>query len=519
MKFYHSIRWRLQLWMGIILATVLTGFGLVVYQLERRETFSEIDGALAQRLEEVNKAASPMGGGPGPGPGPGGRGKPKKHRRGGPDPDHAEEGRRLPPRFHEHEHDFEDPRAAPSRGDRPDWPDRRRRTLGPVDESLFEEEDGYYFIFYSARKRDVLGKAGVVPEALPCPTPPEDSLSHFRTYARTHRQAYRFNGIGECALVGKPISEELERLDRFAWMLGGGGAGVLLLGLGSGWWLTSHTIRPIKDISTAAQRISTGDLSERIPLGREGNELNELATVLNETFEKLDHSFAKQKQFTGDASHELRTPLAVMISEAQTALSRDRSKEDYKETIAVCLETAQQMSSLTDSLLDLTRLDSGKNTLHCEPLNLAELGQASCERLRPLVEDRGCTLHVEVSDALVEGDASRLTQVITNLISNAWRYSAPGGTIVLRTGTSQAKAFLEVEDTGEGIAEEDLPHLFERFFRADRARSQPAGRTGLGLAICKAIIESHGGTFAVTSTVGEGSTFRFELALASVAKA
>ena len=332
-----------------------------------------------------------------------------------------------------------------------------------------------------------------------------------------HRERYQFTDRDESILVGMSTVEVNAALQRLAIGLIGAGSGVLLLGLGGGWWLASRMIRPIEDISNAAQRISAGDLSERIPIGKQSNELNQLGNVLNKTFEKVDESFVRQRQFTGDASHELRTPLAVIISETQTALARERDVEDYKETIEVCLETAQQMRGLTDSLLELARFDSGKNQVSMEPVDLAELAKACCERLQSLADDNGVTLTCSCQPAATTGDATRLAQVINNLVTNALRYNKPQGSVTVTTGVygPSHHAFVDVKDTGLGIAEEDLPNLFERFYRADPSRSQSGGCAGLGLAICKAIVEAHGGMIQVTSDLGEGSCFKVALPGAS----
>lgn len=485
MKFYQSIRWRLQLWMGLILAMVLGGFGVVAYQLEKKQLYEQIDKDLTERLEVISRASRNSPGGRPP--------------RGGP-------GRPSRRPFSEEEEE--------RRGPRPGFPDGPSRERVVIIDSqsaqLFTEETGFYYAAWSRGGR-LLCASDHARMDITAPDDPKAPLVLLRMVG-TYREFYQCTAH-DSVLVGQSTAQVNGALQRFALTLMGVGGGVLLLGLGGGWWLTSRTIRPIEAISSAAKRISAGDLSERIPIGRQRNELNQLGQVLNETFEKLDDSFAWQRQFTGDASHELRTPLAVMISETQTALARDRDAAEYKETIEVCLETAQQMRGLTESLLDLARFDSGKNEILMEPVDLTDLVKTCCERLQPLAEESKVTLSFSGSPATTSGDATRLTQVITNLITNAWRYNKANGTITVRTGLDDQsnRPFVEVQDAGQGIAEQDLPHLFVRFYRADQSRSQPGGRTGLGLAICKAIIDAHGGTIQVTSTLGEGSTFRVEL--------
>lgn len=215
-------------------------------------------------------------------------------------------------------------------------------------------------------------------------------------------------------------------MSRFALGLLAAGGIVLTFGLGGGWWLTARTIRPIEKISAAASRISAGHLSERITTTEPQNELGELVEVLNSTFARLESAFAQQKQFTADASHELRTPLAVLISEPQTTLARSRSAEAYRETVEACLETAQRMSRLTDSLLELARLDGRDGQLLLEGTDLADVTRISVERLRLLAMacDIQILCNLGTAPALLNSD--HMHQVLANLITNAIHYNQPG---------------------------------------------------------------------------------------------
>src|SRR5213592_1019500 len=187
-----------------------------------------------------------------------------------------------------------------------------------------------------------------------------DTLTHTRMRDAL-REAFHYTELGDCVLAGRNITSDLNAMGRFRWWLFAAGGTVLALGLGGGWWLSTRAIRPVEEISAAASRISAGNLSERIRAVDPGNELGRLVGVLNSTFARLEAAFAQQKQFTADASHELRTPLAVIISEAQTALSRERSAAEYRESVETCLDSAQQMRRLTESLLQLARLDAGQD--------------------------------------------------------------------------------------------------------------------------------------------------------------
>jgi heavy metal sensor kinase len=314
-------------------------------------------------------------------------------------------------------------------------------------------------------------------------------------------------------LVGRSIEADLRGLRTFAWTLAGAGGGILALALAVGFWFTTRAIRPIERISAAAERISHGNLSERVEGADSGDELGSLAGVLNSTFARLEAAFARQNQFTADAAHELRTPLAVIISETQTTLARERTAAEYRDSVEACLDTAQQMRRLTEALLQLARFDAASGELPRGELDLAETARASMERVRPLAEQEGIRIESELAPALVFANAERVAQVITNLLINAIHYNCTDGKVKVVTRCEPDNAVITVSDTGVGIAEADLPHIFERFYRVDKARSRAEGHTGLGLAICQAIVEAENGTIHVASVVNSGTTFTVRLPL------
>jgi heavy metal sensor kinase len=495
---FKSIRWRLQVWLAFLLVCVLTGFGVTVYQLQRVNQLKQIDEELERRVAALDRAV-----------------------RGGPPPDFARgrppfDGRPGEPGF-----DDEATRPPPLHGGRGflppgGGPEMRLRPrdvrLSPEVSGLFEDTrtNGFYFAIWS-RDRTLLRSSTNAPVDVPLPVRlPGATLTHTRMRDAL-RESYHYTELGDCVLAGRNITDDLSALGRFAfWLLAAGGT-VLAFGLGGGWWLTTRAIRPVEEMSAAASRISAGNLSERIVGANADNELGRLAGVLNSTFARLEAAFAQQQQFTADASHELRTPLAVIISEAQTALARDRSSGEYRETVEACLDSAQQMRRLTESLLELARLDASEEPIQREDLDLLENTRACVERIRTLAEERGIKIHCDLKPARVYGDADRLGQVTTNLLTNAIHYNKPNGDIRVSTLSENGAAIVRIADSGQGIAAEDLPHIFERFYRADTSRSRAAGRSGLGLAISKAIVNAHGGTIEVSTQPGSGTTFTVRL--------
>ncbi len=370
---------------------------------------------------------------------------------------------------------------------------------------MFDARDGYYFTIW---RRDgvVLQKSANAPER-PAPGAFErDTLPHFRTNGE-FREAVHCSGFGDCSMAGRSLADELSTQRSSRLVLLGVGGTVLALGLAVGWLITSLATRPMERISAAAARIAAGDLSERVPVADAESEVGRLGSVLNSTFDRLQAAFGRQQQFTADAAHEMRTPLAVIISEAQTTLARERSAAEYRETVEGCLDTAQQMRRITETLLLLARIDGGEAALSRQEVDLADVARDCVQKLDGLANDHGIQIRTDLAAAPAFSVRERLEQVVLNLASNGIYYNRPGGEVRLTTGTEGGEAMLRVTDNGIGIAAEDIPHVFDRFYRADKARSQAQGHTGLGLAICKTIVEAERGTIEVSSVRGQGTTF------------
>lgn len=494
--FTKSIRWRLQLWFAFLLICTLSGFGIASFEVYRTRQLKQVDERLGPRVEALSRIAR----------GPlffrGGRPpfEPGRDRRGGRPPGQFDSF--PPPGSEDRRFLTIPPRDLPESVGGPGLP------LPPDLERMLREdlETGLYFLIWNGDGTRLDSSTNAPADLLRPPAMPPDTGPHFRT-RDGHREAYEFNREGRAVLVGTSIAADLEARRGFALMLVGAGLSVLALGLGGGWFIASRALRPLQDISATASRISGGHLAERINVADTENELGQLAGVLNSTFARLEAAFAQQKQFTADASHELRTPIAVLLSEAQTTLARPRTAEEYRETLEACLETAQQMRRLTESLLQLARFDAGQEKLRHEPVDLAEIVRTSVELVQPLAAEKDIKIHCALAPVQVLGDEVRLGQLITNLVTNAIRYNQPAGEVRVQTRTDATVAVLTVTDTGPGIAPEDLPHIFERFYRADKSRTTAHGRTGLGLAICKAIVDAHGGTIEAQSAPEAGSNF------------
>jgi two-component system OmpR family sensor kinase len=309
----------------------------------------------------------------------------------------------------------------------------------------------------------------------------------------------------------------LADLRRLAWEEAAAGVALVVFGLAGGWWVAGHVLRPIGEISgeisAAADQIAGGDRARRISLKQTESELGQLAAVLNRTFDRLDHAFAQQVQFTADASHELRTPLSVILTQVQLALSRERSVVEYRESLGICQRAAERMRTLINALLDLARLDTGGFDLTLAECDLQRVAYESLELVAPLAQQKGAVLRSSVDPVRVKADGAKLGQVMVNLLQNALQHNARGVEVSLSLEPKEGYALLRVSDNGAGIPAEALPRLFDRFYRVDKSRSSATGGSGLGLAICKAIVEAHGGSIRAESRLGEGTEFQAMLPL------
>jgi signal transduction histidine kinase len=225
--------------------------------------------------------------------------------------------------------------------------------------------------------------------------------------------------------------------------------------------------------------------------------------------ERLEAAFARQRRFVADASHELRTPLAVVCNMAEMALLNAATREDCAATLQSIIGEVERLGHLVNDLIALARADGGQTHLEQEPVRLDQLVQAVVRHLQSLAEKRKVFLEVQATEAVtILGDETRLIQVLLNLVENALHYTDSGGKVWLSVMVTQEQACLVVKDTGIGIAQEHLPHIFERFYRVDPARVRTEeGHSGLGLSIVEWVVRAHDGNIAVKSKVGQGSTF------------
>jgi len=309
-------------------------------------------------------------------------------------------------------------------------------------------------------------------------------------------------------LIALPLDEQRSILRDFRgillWLI----PAVLVLACGGGYWLSTRALRPVDEITAAARNIGLQNLSKRIPVPATGDELERMGRTWNEVLERLDNAVQRIRRFTADASHELRSPLALIRTASDLALRKERDPEEYRRSLAEIQAQAVQMTDLTESLLTLARADFEGTGLRLEPTDLNRVVSEEVKNNQVAAIGKGVRLSAAVNGyaARVNASGPAIQRLLRILIENGIRHTPPGGSVTVTFDG----AVLTVQDTGEGIAPADMPHIFERFYRADQVRTSGSG-FGLGLSIAQTIAEAHNSTIEVTSTPGVGSRFWMRL--------
>ena len=305
------------------------------------------------------------------------------------------------------------------------------------------------------------------------------------------------------------LVEQLESIRRIFYL--GFPAALLVAGIG-GFILAKKSLAPVVAMSNQAERISARNLHERLSIGNNRDELGHLARVFNDLLSRLDGSFESMREFIADASHELRTPLSIIRGEADVALSQDRDATEYRDALAIIQDEAKRLSRIVDDMMALARADAGQRPLQIEEFYLNDLVEECCKAATVLTVREGVTLTVEpAADIAFRGDEDLLRRMFMNLLDNAIKYTPAGGSVSVELACEPSSVKIIVSDTGIGIPADQVPHIFERFYRVDKARSRADGGSGLGLAIAKWVAEAHKGSIDLISHSDHGSKFTVSL--------
>jgi signal transduction histidine kinase len=317
--------------------------------------------------------------------------------------------------------------------------------------------------------------------------------------------------------IAAPVANAEHTLDLLRFLLWSTIPVVIAIACIGGAWLSGRALKPVNDITAAALTISIENLAERLPVPQTGDELARLTEVLNTMFARLESAVKTLSQFAADASHELRTPLAVIRTTAELALRRARTPESYRDSLQEVAAEAERMTRLVEELLILARTDAATAEMPLAAVDLREVLTEVCDEMRSLAEMRQIRIETAFgashagATAIVAGNRPALHRLFLVLLDNALKFSRSGGEVILKVESSESRVAVSIQDFGAGISESDLPNIFQRFYRTDRART--GGGHGLGLSLAKSIARVHGASIEVRSTEGVGSRFEVSFAI------
>ncbi len=452
-----SIRWKLTLWYSGVLAVVLTVFGAAIFFTMQHNLLGRIDAGLNEEssdvLYEVNRATEWQG--------------------------------------------------------LLGWLVRR-----------FGRHEGFDFQITEVDGRRFFVNDRLADKSLPLPERESNSSEpHYRTVQLSDEGRWRIISV-EAKGPDGPLTVQIARslkaydheLGELLLVLLLAGPLTLVVAFSGGYFLAQRALAPVDKMTKTANEVSADRLDQRLEIVNPDDELGRLAGTLNQMMERLERSFLEMRQFTADAAHELRTPLTVIHNEAEVALRSPRSSDEYCHVLENMLEETDRMSQMADQLLFLCRQDAGLDQTQREKIEVDKLLNEVVEHMRVVANEKQITLSLgENPPCQVLGDYHQLRRLFFNLLDNGIKYTSEGGSVSARSSIADGVVSIKVRDSGIGIAEEYLAKVFQRFYRVDPSRSANNGSTGLGLSLCKTIVETTGGTIYVQSVVEEGTEFTVRL--------
>jgi two-component system heavy metal sensor histidine kinase CusS len=446
-----SIRWRLTLWNTLALALVLIGFSALIYWLLAEALYERLDRSLLAELNELEK----------------------------------------------------DDRMTSRRDE------RLRHWIYE-----FKEHENISCIVYDSSgkvhdRTTELAEATIPPVPARSPGEPVHANVSLPIIGRQRTLARRLSLGGQefTVLLLAPLEEVDRELGELLSVLAMAVPMAILGAGGLAYGLARKALAPVQELDRSTQEITADRLDRRLSVANPTDELGRLAETINDMIARLERSFSEIRRFTADASHEIRTPLTAIRTETEVALRKPLTASEYQHLLESILEECDRMSRLTDQLLTLARQDAGAGRPAFEDIDLSRLVREVAETLRPLAESKGLHLEFDADGpARMSGDNLGLRQVFFNVLDNAIKYTPSGGNIAVQLNDKDGQVVVTIKDTGVGIAPEHLAHVFDRFYRVDKARSRDEGGTGLGLSIARGTVLAHGGQIELTSAPGQGTT-------------
>ena len=321
------------------------------------------------------------------------------------------------------------------------------------------------------------------------------------------RVIYRKTANGDIFEIGNSLRDNEELMERYRQTFGWAMVVILVLGTVVGWSLASRAMSGVKRVTQTAIRIGRGDITHRVSVGSEGSEIHDLALAFNDMLEHIQSLVTELREVTNNIAHDLRSPITRIRGIAETTLTGEQNLDACRQMSSSVIEECDRLVGIINTMLDIAEAQSGAAEFAAAPVNVAGIAEEAYELFQPAAEDKGIELELDVpaADVFAVGDVCKLQRVMANLLDNAISYTEPGGRVVVSVEAMASQVRISVADNGVGISEEDLPHIFERFYRADRSRSSCGN--GLGLSLADAIINAHNGEITVESSLGEGSVF------------
>ena len=457
----RSIRFRLTAWYSAVLALALAVFGLFTWFAIREILFHAVDEELVDRVEGVRRFMENQIG--------------------------ALSIEEIRDEFKEHS------------------------VLGPGGD-LFQVCDATGTWLYRSASLQDAAMPIRLPSSLPAPGALEDR-EIAGTSVRLYSRKVMVLGKPYTVQVAAPTRELVEGLSVFRWALVLLIPVVLLAAAAGGWWMSRRALRPVDEITETARSIGERSLGQRLPVPATDDELQRLSETLNQMLDRIEGAFRRVTQFTADASHELRTPAALIRTTSELALRKPRSESEYRQALDEVHRESLRTTELIENLLTLARADAGKACLERTPVDLGALVLEVAGQGEKLARQKGIVLVCPPprEAVTIAGDRGSLRRLFLILLDNAVKYTPAGGEIEFSMAQQPDTVSVEVRDSGAGIGKEDLPHIFERFYRSDKSRSRDSGGAGLGLSLAKWIADAHGGEIQVDSEPERGSVFRVSL--------
>jgi len=321
------------------------------------------------------------------------------------------------------------------------------------------------------------------------------------------RVIYKKTTGGNIIEVGRTLKDNEVLMEMYRETFGMGLSAVLVLGCIMGWFVASRAMSGVKRVTQTAVNIGSGDLSRRVPVGNDGQEIHNLALAFNDMLERIQTLVTELKEVTNSIAHDLRSPITRIRGIAETTLTGEQRLDVYREMASTVVEECDRLVGMINTMLEIAETQSGVVNLSTARIDVVRLVKDAYELFLPAAEDKGITLELDsqTESLLVLGDIARLQRVMANLLDNAISYTNSGGKVTVSVEGTQAHVKISVQDTGVGINGKDLHRIFERFYRTDQSRSAPG--SGLGLSLAQAIVQAHNGEVTVKSSSGEGSMF------------